>query len=573
MRKTKVILNGIALLFMLLAILYISPVFATSYNINKTTLDLDISDVSNINDLVLYENNLYFTDGTDIFNTTGDLLYTSPTGIITALDAADNKLIFIKENLYLYILDLDNLSEAREISIYKNENTVEPFPTQNRAIAASATGEIYLISGNTLAKVTHDETTNDLILNQVCELIFEEMPLEFTVGNFAVNEFGTFGYFNIDENLYKINLKTYEITQISTEITQNILDICVDSLEIVYCYSGSALYKISEIVESVEVGIGYSKFALDYTTGACYLAQQNTIEKFAITSELGNFITTYSEIEAPIDLYNYTQKSEVVDVLRVDAGTKLYEYQSLNSPSITYSDSKSVILLQNSSEHFYYVLDSNLSGTYKLGYILKSDSAIQSIAISSQQVRVVVKQTKLYNLPFSVKKDETAFAPFGARVDYGTTLDTVEAPTFPSDCSGTNFIAVKFEGNVYYIDSRTAVGVEFDTAIDNTIVSNASTRAETIVYADEGLSTEQDTLEKGFSITVLETTNGICKIQYLINGEIKQGYVSQSFVNDGTLTITQIIGIVLMILSLILAIIIAIVISLNNKKRRENKTV
>ena len=569
MRKTKVFLGAMVLFILLTAACIIPPIFATSYNIEKTTLDLGVD----VRDLVQYNGDLYYTDGTNIYNEQNEPIYNSTTGIISAIEATGNKLIFIKENLYLYILNLENLNDVTEITVYKNGEVVEAFPTQNRAIAVSATGEIYMLADSVLAKVTFDETTDGLILSKICDFEFEEAPLEFANGSFAVNEFGTFGYFSILNNLYEINLQNNQISQISTEITENITDIEVDSLGNIYVLAGDSIYKIGDSIEAVVLGENYSRFTLDYTTGVCYIITDNNVESVMISSSLGNFVTTFSEIEAPIDLYNYTPSTEVVSVLNVNAGTKIYEFQSLNSPATTYTESKSVILIEDISDYFYYVLDSNLNGNFALGYILKSDCTLAQNVPGSEQVRVVVKQTKLYNLPFSVMREDDTSAPFGTRVDYGTVLDVMASPTLPTDCSGTAFYAVEFEGNIYYIDSRTAVGVEYDTAIDNEIVSNASTRAETIVYADESLTEEQDTLEKGYSITVLETKDGVCRIEYLVDGESRSGYVSQSFVNDGTLTTTQIVGIVLMCLSLVLAIIIAIVIHFNNKKHRESKSI
>ena len=106
MRKTKVFW-GTAILFILLtAVCIIPPIFATSYNIEKTTLDLGVD----VRDLVQYNGDLYYTDGTNIYNEQNEPIYNSTTGIISAIEATGNKLIFIKENLYLYILNLENLN-------------------------------------------------------------------------------------------------------------------------------------------------------------------------------------------------------------------------------------------------------------------------------------------------------------------------------------------------------------------------------------------------------------------------------------------------------------------------------
>ena len=546
--------------------------FADSYKVELQEVDINADDIvlNDYRDFAFYQDKLYITDGTSIIeNTNGDILYTSELGNITSLEATNNKIIFIKENLYLYIYDLETKS-ITEISVFLNGSEVQAFPTTNRAIAVSAVGDIYMIANNYLAKVENNN------LMYVCDLNFNDSVLEFIDGSFGVDEFGNAAVFSIDNQIYEINLKNNRISQISSSVALEIDELSIDNSNNIYALSANILYKINDVTESVALGINTQKMAINFVNGTCYLLDNNAIYLASILNENGSFIAAYSNIPVPIDLYNYAANSSCVTIVSATTNSKLYDYKSLSSSAYQYENIKNLIMLDDSDENFYFVLDSNFSNElgYKTGYILKEQCAIlQNEPITSQNLRVVVSQTKLYNLPFSVKLDNNTSAPFSNRVYYGAVLTVVACPLLPQDYSGTNFVAVLYENNIYYIDSRTVVGTEYDTAIDNITVSNASTRAETVVYSDAELTIEVDTLQKGASITILETSNGVCKIEYLVNGELKTGYAKQSFLNDGTLTTTQIIGICLMVLSLILAVVIAIIIAINNKKNKENKTI
>ena len=72
------------------------------------------------------------------------------------------------------------------------------------------------------------------------------------------------------------------------------------------------------------------------------------------------------------------------------------------------------------------------------------------------------------------------------------------------------------------------------------------------------------------NVKIIKSENGVSEIEYFVNeGEnqyIKSGYVKTSFLNDGSLTTIQIVGIILMFAAIIFAILIAIIIHKHRKK-------
>ena len=557
---------------------------ANSFEVNNSVIEVTdgITHLSSIGDATYFKNKIYITDKTnnkifELGNST-NIIYESQIGIPTEISATSDQIAFIKQNDFLYILDLST-NETTQIDKYLKEGELLSFPSIKK-ITSSATGEIYVITENFVATVVENTDTNTKSLEYFCELNFDKSPLTFSSGGFYVNEDNTTIYFSIDNSIYMIDINTKTITKsnftISNEIN-SIKDIAVDNLNNLYILSENKLYKCTtNSCESVDLGITANGFTLDFEKGSCYIFDDTNLYKTTIQDETTNFITAYNNQTPPIELKSITAKSEVVTILMTNKPTTLYSFKSLNTGIASYDLGKNLILLDDTDSKFYYVYDNCAENTqgYLVGYILKSDcEQVSNFSPAYENAKVIVEKAKLFVLPTSVKIDSETYFPNSAQVTHGTTLQLVSSPTLPIDKNGTQFYAVKYNQNgidyICYIDTRTVIDVTLDTAIDNILVSNASTRAEVVVYQDNELTIEQETLAKNTSVTILETTNGISKIEYLSNGELKTGFVKQSFLNDGNLTTTQIIGICLMIISLILAIIIAICLSMNNKKKKQ----
>lgn len=553
---------------------------ASNYEVtnNILTISDNLTNLTSIGEVFYYNNKLYITDTTNnVIFQVGDItsiIYNSDIGIPSQICATADKIIFSKQNDFVYILNT-NTNEIKQIDKYLKQNELLTYPNTYK-LTSSANNKAYLISNNFIATI--DDT-----LNHFCDLSYLGSSLNFDNGGFFVNEDNTSIYFSINNEIYVVNVETKEIQKANFKIPESVTEIQdfqIDNLDNLYLLNNNTLFKCTtSSYESVEIGIDANNFTLNFEKGEAYLYNNDNLYQTIIKSDTQNFITSYNQQPAPVDLNSISPKTDVVKIIVTNKTTSLYSFRSLSTQITTYEIGKHLILLDDSDEKFYYVYDNNINTEqkYLTGYILKSDCNItENQAPEFQNVKVIVDQTKLYNIPTSLKISNELYFPCITKVTRGTILQTISSPSLPVDSNGTNFTAVQYIQNdtpyICYIDSRTIIDTTQDNALDYVLVSNACTRAETIIYEDSELSIQSDILDKNTSITILETNNGICKIEYIVNGIVKYGYAKQSFIDDGHLTITQIIGIGLMATSLILAIIIAINITLR-RKNKQNKPI
>ena len=550
-----------------------------SYTNNKIELQIENQPPISINDIAYFDNQFFITDASSnqIFkhtNNTTTSIYQNENFTPSEICANKDFIAFITTTDYgVYILK-NASTTAQKIDVYKKNETTELFPRIVR-IGCSATGEIFTISENFIAKI------NGETLEYFCPLNFEGTDLAFTNGGFYINEDATSIYFSIENNVYTLDTTTKTIALADFNIpseTANISELAIDNIGNLFAFANSSIVKCStESNQTLNFNESFTGMSLDFVNGKIFVFDANNLYESTVNEP--NFITTYNNQSAPIELQNIEPSVTGATILEVITDTHLYSFRSLYTAIADYRAGKKLILLDDNDSKFYYVYDSNTgqNAGYLLGYILK-ETCTQASAFSPEftQAKVIVAKSKIYTLPTSVKINANTFAPIVSKVARGEILTLADSPALPIDSNGTEFLAVKFTQNeieyIGYIDSRTVINLALDNAIDNITVSNASTRADVVVYSDISLENEIETIKKGTNITVLESKNGVCKIEYLDNGTIKTGYIHQSFVNDGSLTLTQIIGICLMIVSLIIAVIIAICLC-KNRKKNNNKPI
>ena len=509
--------------------------------------------------------------------TTPTVLYQNTEGAIDDFAVCENKIIFSKAGLYLYILDTtQEISDTNPASIteYYSTSSVDPIrlPDGAKKIAVSEKGEIFVIFSSFIGKIeviTEDSTTA-YRLNYYADVIGDA----YAGGGFYVSEDGSEIWYSIDSEIFRV-AENGESSSVATAPVI-VTEIAVDVSGNVYNF-GENLLNLNENSENLA---NFVNISIDFVNGVAYLTDGTRAFEVSILNDDGTtFITSYKTEPLPFDLNEIAPSTEIVSVLNVDAGAKLYLYKSLKTAIFEYSESHSLLVLNDEDSDYYCVLDTNFGNTagWAAGYILKNESALapnQNLEFS--QAKVIVNSTKLYNLPNSVALNDS-YKDGLSKVGRGDIVEIVSAPIYPTDSSGAAFYAVQLSGDdsIYYIDSRTVVGTIYDNSIDNIVVYNTILRADASIYEDAELTVESGTLEKGALVAILDTKDGISYIQYQIfdeNGDVidvARGYIERSLLNDGSLNATQIVGIVLMCVSIVVAIVVAIVININRKKRKE----
>ncbi len=559
----------------------------TNYSQNATARSFDrqsisfmngVDSLTSVTDLAYSSEILYATDGRYIWSndgTTAQIIFENTEGTIDDFVVVGDLIVYSKADLYLYVLDLNSpLGDTNPASITEYYTTSpDPIrlPDGQKKLTASATGEIFVIFNNFVARldsVTASAPTYRL--NYVSELFTDT---EFSTGGFFASENGNKLWYSASTEIFCIDLENATTSQTDIVANAEIRELAVDVLGNIFYLTDTEICK-----NDTTTGIDdYTQNAVfDFASGAIFATNGSQIVR-ATDNIDQDFMTNYSTQPAPIELADISASTQIFEVVKVNAGTNLYFYSSLTTRLSEYDTEKNLLLLSSDNADFYYILDTNYpdGSGFITGYIEKTDATILENSTTADTARVVVASTKLYILPSSVALYENYTADL-QKITYGKNLTILFAPAYPTDSNGATFFAVQIENdeNVYYIDSRTVVGVEFDNDIPNQVVYNTSLRADTIVYSDQGLTTECDTIKKGTMVAILETVDGVAKIEYQLlneNNEVidtAQGYIPRSFLNDGTLNATQIVGIVLMCVSLVMAIVIAVALHQNNKKKK-----
>lgn len=494
----------------------------------------------------------------------------------------NGKLLISSKNSSVRIFNTISNQEETPISTYIFENDDEEYtiPAEQK-IAHSAFDDVYFIQGNNILKYNPSLT----VLEHFLTLTYNESALNFTNGAFFVNEDNTTLYLTIANKIYSIDVATKAISEVQTINTyNNIKTLIADNLGNIYILDNNTLYKENATgVTSIVLDKTANDIDIDLITGKIYIADTNNqVYKTTIQDTTKkNFVDNYADQPLPVDLKTISTKDTAVKIVETKSAiTPLYTYKSLIKISKEYQTSKKLIVLDESDSKFYYVYDNNSStqAGYQTGFILKSncllvDSTFPAEFAEKHTAKVIVNESKLYTIPSSVTIDTENRAPSIINVKYGEIVTVISAPQASTDTNGVNFVAISYVKYgtpvVGYLDSRTLISTTYDT-LANTPIPNATTRAETTIYKEASCETEIEVLPQNSNVKIIKSENGVSEIEYFVNeGEnqyIKSGYVKTSFLNDGSLTTIQIVGIILMFAAIIFAILIAIIIHKHRKK-------
>ena len=554
-----------------------------NYNLyNPTEIIInDLDTEANITKIKYIDGSLYVVDNLNkkIFqiNEQQNIIYSNedaPFDIMTY----DNNYLVATQQMFL-----QNISNQiiTEINRYQNkEGTAESLPSP-QTFTKSATGEIYLIQGSQILKFN----TVDYSLNWFCDLTYELQNLTFNQGGFDITENGKTIYFTIEDQIYSLDTSQKTIFNVPTDQTfEQIKYIKVDNLGNIYILDGTTLTKIKQntATDIYQFESAPTSIDIDFLTGTIYYANadQKIFSAKLTTQQQKNFVTDYSQILPTIDIVNISPSTDMYTGIEIQTATNLYNYQTLLSPITQYEVGKTLIVLDASLQDFYYVFDNNFDNEdgFTLGYVLKSDctqlpNILPTEYAETNTAKVITGFSKVFAMPISQQVAPDTYIASIATLEYGDIVSIIASPQILQDKNGIKFVAIEYsiEDSSYigYIDSKTIIPTTYEAPKVHS-VPNAITRAETIVYQEKNCFNKIDVLTKGQEVKIINSLNGVSQIEYYVSdGEEKvlmTGYVKTSFLDDGSLTITQIVGIVLIVVSIIITIIITV---LGHRRRKK----
>lgn len=311
---------------------------------------------------------------------------------------------------------------------------------------------------------------------------------------------------------------------------------------------------------------GIGAFALDDISGEIYFNTATEVKKITISDQYGNpFLNTLTHDDEP----DYVKElpTEVVSVARVTAdSTYVYEFDTLlhmlerDGVRLTLNtDCYAIVLDSCPDSDFCFVLLTSFAEGDITGYLMKEEVEILAPETVNYTARLIVPNTEIFGYPTSLDADlilEPLSPPFQVVAEFSF-----------ADYNNISFVAIRLgEGSFGYVNSNCILDTS-TPVIEQTIVTNARTRSEVIVYADEFCTVPLITLPAGTNVQITERQDGVAQILWGLG--ISFGYLAVSELDDGSLSQAQLIGLILMAGCVLIAIALITVTAVKNKKDKK----
>lgn len=328
--------------------------------------------------------------------------------------------------------------------------------------------------------------------------------------------------------------------------------------------SNSTSYIIFE--DSTNLLTGLRAFALDAVSGDIYFNTATEVKKLRITDQHGKLFCNILTHEGEPDYVNELPDS-VVKVAKVktdnayvyEFGTLLQIQEQDGERLALGADTYTIVLDWRPDSTFCFVLLTNFAEGDITGYLFKQDIEEVTATPVNYTARLVVPNTQIFSYPTSTNSQ--------LLLENTTQPMTVVAEFTFSDYNNITFVAIDLgEGKFGYLDANCIL----DTAtpvIEQTMVTNARTRSEVVVYADQACTIELASLDAGTNVQIIETQNGIAQIVWGLGTSF--GYLAFSELDDGSLSQAQLIGLILMGLCILIAIVLITITATKNKKDKK----
>lgn len=523
---------------------------------------------------IKYQNNaLYILDSTNkkVYAVTEEGVSTVYADTHSPFDIANINDNYLVSTQTMFMDYIDKEGAYTEINRYTNESNTPAALLSPQTIATSANLDTYLIKDSEIIKFDQVNKSFEWFAN----LTFDANELTFGNGFCVTEDNKNIIFSTTDNKIYSLDTESKQILQLATTLTfTEIRYLNVDNLGNLYVLDGDTLKKVQEeLLASFTFDVSPISIDIDFVSGKLYYATSSEVFCTRLSAGDKNFVTSYSDIVAPLALTDITADTTMFSAVSTTKETTLYTYQTLLVKNGTYQSNKTLILLDDSHPNFYYVYDNNFDNEqgYFVGYVLKSDcTAITSSTPAEfseiNTAKVITGFSDIFSMPISQPFGDNKFVPILGTLKYGDMVTVLDTPLLQKDKNGVSFVAIEYlkDSTIYigYIDSSTIVRSTAEVP-EVKSVPNAQTKAETIVYKEKNCLTKIDILAKGQKVKIVSSLNDVSKIEYYVyegNEEIiMTGFVKSNFLDNGTLTTSQIIGIVLIGVSVILAIVVTII--------------
>lgn len=516
----------------------------------------------------IYNNNVYILDSGDGNN--GHFLYnaTIQTQIGSyGLEAGNlnSPSLFAVSNEFVFIYN--NNIEIKQFKIngefvqthyrYYNENN-EYVPTNILYSFNDTNNNIYFVSSN-----------NDVITykNNRMELAFK-LPATISVNQDSqvVCDLLNNLYIINQASITKYNMETNDIQEYNNDNPYTNVD--VDYKGNLYLQNGTNITKINLQTneKNTTTCSEYVDFCIDKVNGNIYyISLDNTVEQELLMLNDTTFVDNLNEFQKPNDYLTATMLDAPAQIYTVTNNTTAYEYPYyINQLAILQQGDKVLVIGENQDFKYCIITSSKLTNT--VCYIKSSDLQICNYPTINQQMRVINQNPIIYKYPTSLGYGSLSPITIQTQLGYNQNVIITRKINDLIDGSGRAFYEIKIDDRYCYINVSN-VGTSLPSAQTSGIKMNAtiqSTDELELIPVYNNDDEQIDTISLNTRVRVEHFDKKINKtyITYVVDNEIKTGYVETKYISIDGLKIEIIIAIVMTIIALIIGIIL-----IYNKKK------
>ena len=291
---------------------------------------------------------------------------------------------------------------------------------------------------------------------------------------------------------------------------------------------------------------------VDFENGCAYITDASSV--YLASGKLSglSFFNTFLDLAPPVNYADATVlSSKARFAVTLTEGVGLLSYPNNYNYALIATlpiNTKMILLVEESlvAPDFCYVLNVTLQGNNVAGYIKKSEVSFET-DITTAEIdwgRTILNNTKIYKYPTALLSpdSELILGTLSARVD----VEILTVASSINDYLGYSFYCIPYQGGFAYI-KQSAVRNSSVAVPEPAFIPNAKLVGsyDIVVYTAEDKSSTLTTLAPETKVKLIAKDNYTAKIEFLVGDVVTVGYIDAGCLSDGSLSVVQILGIVL----------------------------
>lgn len=545
--KNKIICyNNNVKKFLLFIIIILSSFFAINYNCKvfaNSNSQTDIASLSQLN--IINENYIFGVDATNnkIVKKINNQVETF--GEYGNLDGQFTEIKFFKvlSNNELVVLDSLNRLQFFDTN-FKHLKTIQYVSNSTQL---SLIGNITSICCDIYANIYLLDSTNNYIIKANSQSTYAEIfenNIESSIIIININMNGTPILASSSSLLFNNLTQTFE---------ENISEVYVDALNFIYVKTASTIYKFnSSLVQksSLQLPNSCTNLSINLEEGIFYYLKSDTSEILKIE----NFASNVSNLTPPFNIEDNNAQSKETKFAQITKDCYLYStpYQISSDISLT-KNCEILILAENFDESLFFTYVMLVKDNKVIVGFIKSDCYSYSNNSYSGNGFLIRKDIPYFKLPLK-EYNETSLKL--GTLNANETYQITQKVAF----NNLEFYEIKLNDKYVFVESKNILQ-NISNYINvylkpDSVVKTINNEKSVNIYSTEDKTDVLYLVEKPLNVKTVKKIGSLYEIQFLLDNEIKTGYVESAnlFKNKNNFVIPIVIVLVVICLIIILII-------------------